>query len=86
MYQSTGKPSVAKFRARLQVMNDAARSGRQLAEKWNPKGRYFKIQRDMIEFFSQTERETNTYLAFINSGKRQKNEAGFIDKDLDFFR
>ena len=54
MYQSTGKPSVAKFRARLNRINECAATGLELAERWNPKGRNFKIQRDMIKFFKMT--------------------------------
>ena len=70
MYQSTGKPSVAKFRCRLQVINDACQSGKELAKKWNPKGRYFQIQRDMIQFFDVNEKLTADFLAYLALNKR----------------
>ena len=66
MYQSTGKPSVAKFRCRLQVINDAATSGKVLADHWNPKGRYFQIQRDMIRYFEDTAKISEMLLEFLN--------------------
>lgn len=65
MYQSTGKPSVAKFRCRLQVIQDAATSGKTLAEHWNPKGRYFKVQRDMIRYFEDTAKISAMLLEFL---------------------
>ena len=65
MYQSTGKPSVAKFRCRLEVIRKACQSGKTLAEHWNPKGRYFKIQRDMIQFFDVNEKLAEDFLAYL---------------------
>ena len=70
MYQSTGKPSLSKFRCRLQVMQDASRSGKELAEKWNPKGRYFKIQRDLIRYFDESEKITADFLAYLKPIRR----------------
>lgn len=66
MYQRTGKPSVAKFRCRLKAIQDASASGLELAEHWNPKGRYFEIQRDMIQFFKVNEKLSAEYLEFLN--------------------
>ncbi len=68
MYQRTGKPSLAKFRCRLKAINDASASGLLLAEHWNPKGRYFEIQRNMIQFFKENERRSAEYLEFLERG------------------
>ena len=65
MYKSTGKPSIAKFKARLHRIREASSSGALLARAWNPKGRYFKIQRDMIAFFDEAEKRADEYLAFL---------------------
>ncbi len=68
MYQKTGKPSVAKFRARLARIQEASQSGLELAQHWNPKGRNFKIQRDMIEFFKYGEESSRLILEYLNRG------------------
>jgi hypothetical protein len=65
MYQKTGKPSIAKFKSRLITIIKACHTGRVLAEKWNPKGRNFKIQRDMLKFFAETETEAYSYLTTL---------------------
>ena len=68
MYQRTGKASVAKFRCRLKAINDASASGLLLAEHWNPKGRHFEIQREMIKFFKANEKLSADFLEFLNRG------------------
>ncbi len=65
MYRSTGKPSVAKFRARLARIVECAKSGEDLAMYWNPKGRNFKVQRDMIQFFAETEARASELLGTL---------------------
>jgi len=70
IYDSIGNPSVAKFRCRLEVIKKASRSGRALADHWNPKGRYFKMQREMIAFFNDSEKQCDSFLDFIERGKR----------------
>lgn len=72
MYQSTGKPSVAKFRARLEVIRKASASGHALAMRWNPKGRYFQMQRELIALFKANEEVAEDWLAYIDAGKRRK--------------
>ena len=72
MYQSTGKPSVAKFRARLEVIRKASVSGRELAVRWNPKGRYAQFHRDVLKIFKANEQWANELIAFIDAGKRRK--------------
>ena len=37
MYEAGGRPSPAKFRSRLVRIQEAAYTGRILAERWNPK-------------------------------------------------
>ena len=68
MYQKTGKPSVSKFRCRLKAIHDASASGLLLAEHWNPKGRHFQIQREMIQFFKVNEKASAQFLEFLNRG------------------
>ena len=65
MYQRTGKPSVAKFRTRLKAIREASRSGRVLANHWNPKGANFQIQRDMIAFFGDAEKTSDAMLTVL---------------------
>lgn len=72
MYESTGKPSVAKFRARLAVIRKASASGLELAERWNPKGRYYDLRIQMIKFFGSNIRICDTALDFIERGKRRR--------------
>lgn len=47
-YRSTAKPTMGNLRRRVQTIRDAAESAHALACRWNPKGRYFKAQRDLI--------------------------------------
>lgn len=47
MYQSTGKPSIPKFKARVTRIAECASSGRALANRWNPKGCNFVLQREL---------------------------------------
>ena len=68
MYQKTGKPSVAKFKARLVRIHECCESGEELALRWNPKGRNFQIQRDMIEFFRMNKEMSAGFLDFLNKG------------------
>lgn len=68
MYQATGKPSVAKFKARLVRIHECCESGQLLAERWNPKGRNFKIQRDLIEYFKVNKEMTQDFLDYLNKG------------------
>ena len=68
MYQRTGKPSVAKFRCRLQAIHDASASGLEMAEHWNPKGRYFKTRRDMIAFFKANKEASTVILEYLKKG------------------
>ena len=68
MYKSTGNPSVAKFKARLVRIQECSESGRVLAQRWNPKGRNFEIQRQMIKFFSSNEEICKRMLDHLNKG------------------
>ncbi len=69
MYENTGKPSLAKFRCRLQVMGKASHSGLLLAERWNPKGRNFELQRDLMKFFAANEQATEVLLEALRRPK-----------------
>ena len=72
MYQSTGKPSVAKFRSRLVTIRKCSISGQELAMRWNPKGRYFQFRRDLLKIFRANEQWANEMIAFIDAGKRRR--------------
>ena len=72
MYHTTGKPSVAKFRARLEVIRKASVSGLEFAEHWNPKGRYFDTQRQLIKFFGSNVQICDGLLRYIDAGKRRR--------------
>ena len=68
MYKQTGKPSVAKFKARLVRIHECCESGEELALRWNPKGRNFHIQREMIQFFKVNKKLSADFLAYLNKG------------------
>jgi len=54
MYQSSGKPSIAKFRSRMTRINEAAETGLDLCRRWNPKGRNAVIHRQLNQYFKDT--------------------------------
>ncbi len=70
MYHSTGKPSVAKFRARLEVIRKASVSGVELAEHWNPKGRNYDTRIQMMKFFGSNVQICDGLLRHINAGRK----------------
>ncbi len=72
MYQNKGKPSVAKFRARLEVIRKASASGYDLAMRWNPKGRYYQFRREAAQLFKANEKKAEELLAFIEAGRRRR--------------
>lgn len=67
MYQSTGKPSIAKFRSRLLRIEECADTGQELAERWNPKGRNARLQTDLIKFFTYTKELAADFHAALES-------------------
>ena len=71
MYQSTGKPSVAKFRARLVTIRKCSVSGLELAERWNPKGRYYQSRVQMMKFFASNIKICDGLIQHIDAGKRR---------------
>lgn len=48
MYRSTGKPSISKFKVRVARIIECADSAHALADRWNPKGRNFQLQRELL--------------------------------------
>lgn len=74
MYENSRNPSIAKFRTRLEVIRKASRSGLIMAENWNPKGRYFHIQREMIEWFAANEKTAEGFLAFLAPRPRPRHK------------
>ncbi len=69
MYEAGGRPSPAKFRSRLTRILEAAHTGRVLAERWNPKGRNYQAMRELIEFYTHAEAESERLLALLNRGR-----------------
>ncbi len=61
------KPTKANVRRRVRIMVDAAESGGELARRWNPKGRYFQVQRDLIKLFDQVDEIGTRALGFLES-------------------
>lgn len=72
MYHSTGKPSVAKFRARLEVIRKASASGHELAKRWNPTGRYYQMRRELISLFIANEEVARDWVSYIDAGRRRR--------------
>ncbi len=62
MYTSSGKPSPAKFRVRMNRIHECAVTGKQLSERWNPKGRNAVIHRQMDQYFKDTILITEAFL------------------------
>ena len=51
--QRNAKPTKANVRRRVRIMFEVAESGREITRRWNPKGRYFQVQRDLIVLFDE---------------------------------
>ena len=62
-------PTKAAVMIRLKRMNEAAESGAKVARRWNPKGRYFKAQRNMIELFDLVEEHSATIIEFMGRSR-----------------
>lgn len=63
------KPTKAAVLIRLKRMNEAAESGAKVARRWNPKGRYFNAQRNLIELFDLVEEHSATIIEFMDRGR-----------------
>ena len=74
MYEKTRNPSIAKFRTRLEVIRKASHSGLIMAENWNPKGKYFHIQREMIDWFEASEKMCEGFLVFLAPKPKRKKQ------------
>ena len=59
------KPTLANIRRRVRVLNETADSLEKLSRRWNPKGRYFKVQRDLIALGKEVEKVTGRALAIL---------------------
>lgn len=64
--QATARPTPANLRCRLKRIADTAHSLDHLAARWNPKGRYFVPQREMIRFAQQAETEAYRLLEVLS--------------------
>ena len=69
MYTAGGRPTPAKFRARLYRIHEAAETGRILAEHWNPKGRNYQVMRELIRFYAAAEAESDRLLVLLERGR-----------------
>jgi hypothetical protein len=63
---SIAKPTKGNVRRRVRVMYETAESGARLARRWNPKGRYFQVQRDLINLFDEVERVAGEALEVLD--------------------
>ena len=59
------RPTPANLRCRLKRIADTAQSLDHLAARWNPKGRYFVPQREMIQFAQQAGAEAERLLQML---------------------
>ena len=67
-FQNSAKPTKANIRRRAAAILDAAESLETLATHWDPKGRYFKTQRDLITVSRRIQRELKPLHAKLNHG------------------
>lgn len=63
---STARPTPANLRCRLKRIAETAHSLDHLAARWNPKGRYFVPQREMIRFAHDAEAEATRLLGLLS--------------------
>lgn len=63
--QSYARPTPSNLRTRLRIIRDAADSLDQMACAWNPKGRYFVPQRDMISLARSAHHEADRLLELL---------------------
>ncbi len=63
--QSYARPTPSNLRTRLRILSDTAHSLDHLACAWNPKGRYFVPQRDMISLARSVEDEADRLLELL---------------------
>jgi len=63
---SIAKPTKGNVRRRVRIMHDTAESGARLTRRWNPKGRYFQVQRELIAMFDEVEAVTGRALEFLD--------------------
>lgn len=66
MYKSTGKPTTAKFKQRLDRIRQCSETGLELADRWNPKGRNYRAKRELMQFFRWAEREADKLYAQLS--------------------
>lgn len=59
------KPTKANIKVRIKRIHEASDSGREMVRRWNPKGRYFQVQRDMIAFLDMCEEGSGAILEFL---------------------
>ena len=63
---SLAKPTKANIRRRVRILHETSDSLRHLATRWNPKGRYFKTQRDLIQLGEMVEEVTAKALQILD--------------------
>ncbi len=63
---SIAKPTKGNVRRRVRIMYETAESGGRLARRWNPKGRYFEVQRELIQMFDEVEAVAGRALEFLD--------------------
>ena len=64
--QSYARPTPANLRCRLRRIQDTAQSLDLMATAWNPKGRYYVPQREMIRFAQAADAEARRLLGILS--------------------
>ena len=59
------RPTPGNLRTRLYIIRDAAEAAVHMASRWNPKGRYFKVQRDILTECAEMERRARAILSVL---------------------
>ncbi len=61
----SAKPTKGNIRRRVRILNETAGNLGELTQHWNPKGRYFKVQRDLIQLSKYIEDLTTVALSTL---------------------
>jgi len=56
---------MGNIKRRVRILNETAASLEELTDRWNPKGRYFKVQRDLLQLSKYIEELTTVALSTL---------------------
>ena len=60
------KPALGNIRRRVRILHETSSNLEEMAKRWNPKGRYFKTQRDLIRLGKEVEAVTGRALQVLS--------------------